>query len=75
MGLQVRAASGNVAASEAVAAVEPIWFAQEAEGLSDAAPLGNGRLGAIVHGGAWRERIVGSSLGGRSVVRKRWRKV
>ena len=38
--------------------VEPLWFDSAATGLLDALPLGNGRLGALVYGGPWRDRVV-----------------
>jgi hypothetical protein len=34
-----------------------IWFAQPAEKWTDALPIGNGRMGAMVFGGAFDERI------------------
>lgn len=37
--------------------VEPLWFSSAAKGIAEAMPLGNGRLGAIVYGGAWRDSI------------------
>ena len=38
--------------------MEPLWFDSAATGLLDALPLGNGRLGALVYGGPWRDRVV-----------------
>jgi alpha-L-fucosidase 2 len=34
-----------------------LWYAQSAATWNEALPLGNGRLGAMVHGGAHNERI------------------
>ena len=53
--------------------VEPLWFASAATSITEGLPLGNGRLGTIVYGGAWRdtlglneESIVAVSLGSSS---------
>ena len=37
--------------------VNTLWYQQEALSWTEALPLGNGRLGAMVYGGAKRERI------------------
>ncbi len=34
-----------------------LWYRQAAEGWSEALPVGNGRLGAMIHGGAEKELI------------------
>ncbi|PTX95563.1 glycoside hydrolase family 95 protein [Opitutus sp. ER46] len=38
-------------------AAEPLWYAQPAAQWTDALPVGNGRLGAMVFGGTTEERI------------------
>ena len=40
------------------ATVAPLWFEQPASCFKEALPLGNGRLGAMVYGAAWRERVL-----------------
>ena len=51
---ELRAGSG----SGGGAAVAPLWFERAASHFAEALPLGNGRLGAMVYGGAWRERVL-----------------
>ncbi|MFJ8624998.1 glycosyl hydrolase family 95 catalytic domain-containing protein [Kitasatospora sp. NPDC093550] len=36
---------------------DPLWYRQPAQGLLEALPLGNGRLGALTYGGVRTERI------------------
>lgn len=50
---------GETLAGKAPAPVEPlsIWFRKPASGWIEALPIGNGKLGAMVFGGIYRERI------------------
>ena len=51
-------AFGGDAAEEArVARTAPLFFSKPASEFRAAMPLGNGRLGAMVYGGAWRETV------------------
>lgn len=36
---------------------ETMWYAQPAEDMHDATPIGNGRLGALVYGGVGQEKL------------------
>ncbi|MER7581144.1 glycoside hydrolase family 95 protein [Kitasatospora sp. NPDC097691] len=36
---------------------DPLWYRRPADGFPEALPLGNGRLGAMTHGGVHTERI------------------
>ena len=42
----------------ATVTVAPLWFESAASHFAEALPLGNGRLGAMVYGGAWRECVL-----------------
>ncbi|WP_443751283.1 glycoside hydrolase family 95 protein [Asticcacaulis solisilvae] len=60
--LKVAAAAGLIGVPAAVRAETPpspltLWYKQPASVWTEALPIGNGRLGAMVHGGITREEI------------------
>ncbi len=53
-------AATRLSAADLPAALTPghtLWYDQPAQKWTDALPIGNGRMGAMVHGGIDRERL------------------
>src|SRR5580692_7950705 len=49
--------AGRVAGAQAATQSECLWYAQPAAKWTEALPIGNGRMGAMVFGGVTDERI------------------